>query len=82
MSLHIIRDYLTTRDYGPNSPSYPIKELKWGRKFPGGLERVKELLDFISVIPDDAVHHRYWETNRTFCRTICQQTMKRNRYFV
>ena len=81
MSLHIIRDYLITKYYTANGPRYPIKELYTGRKFPGGLERVKELLDFISIMPEDSLKHYYYETNISYERRVCQQTLKRNRYF-
>jgi len=82
MSLHIIRDYLTTRNYGADGPRYPVKGLMCGRRFRGGLEHCKELLDFITVVPEDAIERYYYETNLSFKRSICQQTKRRNRYFL
>lgn len=80
MSLHIIRDYLTTKYFCPDRRG-TWKELYVGHKFKGGLDHVKELLDFIVVVPEEFTAHHYYETNITYKRNMCQQTKKRNRYF-
>ena len=81
MSLHIIRDYLTTKYYGADRHGYE-KELLVGRRFKGGLVHCEELLDFIAPIPEEIAARYYYETNISYTRKMCQQTKKRNRYFV
>ena len=80
MSLHIIRDYLSTTYRGPDRQG-TYKELLIGRRFKGGLDHCRELLDFIEPVPEETVTRYYYETNVSYRRKMCQQTKRRNRYF-
>ena len=80
MSLHIIRDYLSTTYRGPDRYG-TYKELIAERRFKGGLDHCRELLDFIEPVPEEIVTRYYYETNVSYSRKMCQQTKKRNRYF-
>ena len=80
MSLHIIRDYLSTTYRGPDRYG-TYKELIAGRRFKGGLDHCRELLDFIEPVPEELTTRFYYETNIFYRRKMCQQTKRRNRYF-
>ena len=80
MSLHIIRDYLSTTYRGPDRYG-TYKELIAVRRLKGGLDHCRELLDFIEPVPEELITRYYYETNIFYRRKMCQQTKRRNRYF-
>ena len=80
MSLHIIRDYLSATYYCADRRG-TYKELIVGRRFKGGLDHCRELLDFIEPVPEEIVTRYYYETNVSYSRKMCQQTKRRKMYF-